>query len=102
MKDDMPHRPAVHALLADGTTIRIRAVEPGDHDQLEGLYAEMSPENLRLRFFSAGLRSAGLAADDVCAPADPILATPGEVTVLDARIRLLPRRPQDPCLRRLR
>ncbi|KYK13620.1 MULTISPECIES: GNAT family N-acetyltransferase [Streptomyces] len=69
MKDDTPHRPAVHALLTDGTTVRIRAVEPGDHDQLEGLYAEMSPDNRRLRFFSAGSRSAGLAADSVCAPA---------------------------------
>ncbi|MCF2534230.1 GNAT family N-acetyltransferase [Streptomyces sp. FB2] len=71
MKDDTPHRPAVHALLTDGTTVRIRAVEPGDHDQLEGLYAEMSPDNRRLRFFSAGSRSAGLAADTVCAPPRP-------------------------------
>ncbi|MFJ8148174.1 GNAT family N-acetyltransferase [Streptomyces sp. NPDC096048] len=71
MKDDTPPRPAVHALLTDGTTVRIRAVEPGDHDQLEGLYAEMSPDNRRLRFFSAGSRSAGLAADTVCAPARP-------------------------------
>ncbi|MFJ7022996.1 hypothetical protein ACIQUW_32015 [Streptomyces sp. NPDC101117] len=45
MKDDMPPRPAVHALLTEGTTVCIRAVEPGDHDQLEGLYAEMSPDN---------------------------------------------------------
>ncbi|MFD5056114.1 bifunctional acetate--CoA ligase family protein/GNAT family N-acetyltransferase [Streptomyces tendae] len=71
MKDDTPHRPAVHALLTDGTTVRIRAVEPRDHDQLEGLYAEMSPDNRRLRFFSAGSRSAGPAADTVCAPARP-------------------------------
>ncbi|MFA3872608.1 GNAT family N-acetyltransferase [Streptomyces sp. MMCC 100] len=69
MKDDTSYRPAVHALLKDGTTVRIRAVEPGDHDQLEGLYAEMSPDNRRLRFFSAGSRSAGPAADTVCAPA---------------------------------
>ncbi|MGC9498611.1 GNAT family N-acetyltransferase [Streptomyces sp. WG7] len=68
MKDDTPHRPAVHALLTDGTTVRIRAVEPGDHDQLEGLYAEMSPDHRRLRFFSAGPRSAALAADNVCGP----------------------------------
>jgi hypothetical protein len=33
---------------------------------------------------------------------NPVLATPGSVTVLDARIRLLPRQPQDPYLRRLR
>ncbi|MER6084960.1 GNAT family N-acetyltransferase [Streptomyces sp. NPDC001833] len=32
----------------------------------------------------------------------PVLATPDGVTVLDARVRLLPRRPQDPYLRRLR
>ncbi|BET46015.1 bifunctional GNAT family N-acetyltransferase/acetate--CoA ligase family protein [Kitasatospora aureofaciens] len=69
MKDDTPHRPAVHALLTDGTTVRIRPVEPRDHDQLEGLYTEMSPDNRRLRFFSAGSRSAGPAADTVCAPA---------------------------------
>ncbi|MGC0328000.1 acyl-CoA synthetase (NDP forming)/L-amino acid N-acyltransferase YncA [Streptomyces sp. SAI-170] len=33
---------------------------------------------------------------------NPVLATPGEVSVLDARLRLLPRRTQDPYLRRLR
>ncbi|MFE7931289.1 GNAT family N-acetyltransferase [Streptomyces sp. NPDC057456] len=33
---------------------------------------------------------------------NPVLAAPGGVTVLDARVRLLPRRPQDPYLRRLR
>jgi hypothetical protein len=33
---------------------------------------------------------------------NPVLATPGGVTVLDARIRLAPCRPQDPYLRRLR
>ncbi|MFF4469705.1 GNAT family N-acetyltransferase [Streptomyces sp. NPDC001599] len=71
MKDDTPHRPAVHALLTDGTTVRLRPVEPRDHDQLEGLYTEMSPDNRRLRFFSAGSRSAGPAADTVCAPARP-------------------------------
>ncbi|MGV9246133.1 acetate--CoA ligase family protein, partial [Streptomyces sp. NPDC003710] len=33
---------------------------------------------------------------------NPVLATPGGITVLDARVRLLPREPQDPYLRRLR
>ncbi|CAL9283143.1 Peptidyl-lysine N-acetyltransferase Pat [Streptomyces sp. enrichment culture] len=33
---------------------------------------------------------------------NPVLATPGQVTVLDARIRLVPRTPKDPYLRRLR
>ncbi len=33
---------------------------------------------------------------------NPVLATPGGLTVLDARLRLLPPRPHDPYLRRLR
>ncbi|MGP4050603.1 bifunctional acetate--CoA ligase family protein/GNAT family N-acetyltransferase [Streptomyces sp. 2A115] len=68
MTHHVTDRPPVHALLADGTTVCIRPVVPGDHDQLEGLYEEMSPENLRLRFFAASHRSARLAADRACAP----------------------------------
>ncbi|MEU4172505.1 hypothetical protein AB0F46_37175 [Streptomyces sp. NPDC026665] len=33
---------------------------------------------------------------------DPVVATPGGITVLDARVRLLPRHSQDTYLRRLR
>ncbi|GAQ60412.1 bifunctional acetate--CoA ligase family protein/GNAT family N-acetyltransferase [Streptomyces scabiei] len=68
MTDDLLSRPPVHALLADGTTVCVRAVERGDHDQLQGLYEEMSPENLRRRFFVASRRSAEEAADRACAP----------------------------------
>jgi acyl-CoA synthetase (NDP forming)/ribosomal protein S18 acetylase RimI-like enzyme len=71
MKDVMPPRSPAHALLADGTTVGIRAVAPEDHDQLEGLYQEMSPENLRRRFFSTGTRSGRLAADEACGPPRP-------------------------------
>ncbi|MDX3241348.1 GNAT family N-acetyltransferase [Streptomyces sp. ME18-1-4] len=71
MTDDLLDRPTVHALLADGATVCIRPVLPGDHDQLRGLYEEMSPENLRLRFFAASRRSAAMAADRACAPAHP-------------------------------
>ncbi|MDH6522182.1 GNAT family N-acetyltransferase [Streptomyces sp. SAI-090] len=71
MTHDVTDRPTVHALLADGTTVCIRPVAPGDHDPLEGFYEEMSPENLRLRFFAASRRSACLAADRACAPAHP-------------------------------
>ncbi|MDF3144910.1 GNAT family N-acetyltransferase, partial [Streptomyces sp. T21Q-yed] len=67
MSDDALSRPTVHALLADGTTVCIRPVAPGDRDQLVGLYEEMSPENLRLRFFAASRRSAAMAADRACA-----------------------------------
>ncbi|MEU6541370.1 GNAT family N-acetyltransferase [Streptomyces sp. NPDC047000] len=67
MTSDALSRPPVHALLADGTIVCIRTAQPGDHDQLQGLYEEMSPENLRLRFFSASRRSGRLAADRACA-----------------------------------
>jgi acyl-CoA synthetase (NDP forming)/GNAT superfamily N-acetyltransferase len=52
----------VHALLADGTTVSIRPAGPDDHDGVQRLYEEMSPENLRLRFFGASRRSAERAA----------------------------------------
>ncbi|SFE27496.1 bifunctional acetate--CoA ligase family protein/GNAT family N-acetyltransferase [Streptomyces mirabilis] len=68
MTDDALSHPTVHALLADGTTVCIRPVVAGDHDQLEGLYEEMSPENLRLRFFGVSRRSAEMAADRACRP----------------------------------
>ncbi|WP_019072582.1 bifunctional acetate--CoA ligase family protein/GNAT family N-acetyltransferase [Streptomyces hokutonensis] len=68
MTDDVLSRPTVHALLADGSTVCIRPVRPGDHDQLRGLYEEMSPEHLRLRFFGVSRRSAEMAADRACRP----------------------------------
>ncbi|MGY6022691.1 bifunctional acetate--CoA ligase family protein/GNAT family N-acetyltransferase [Streptomyces spinosirectus] len=71
MTDDKPSGPSVHALLADGTTVCIRPVTPGDHVQLQGLYEEMSPENLRLRFFGVSRRSAEMAADRACAAPRP-------------------------------
>ncbi|MFI8872340.1 bifunctional acetate--CoA ligase family protein/GNAT family N-acetyltransferase [Streptomyces sp. NPDC055243] len=71
MTNDEGSRPPVHALLADGTTTRIRAVRPDDHAQLQGLYEEMSPENLRLRFFAASRRSAAQSADRACAAPRP-------------------------------
>ncbi|MER6490002.1 GNAT family N-acetyltransferase [Streptomyces griseorubiginosus] len=67
MKNETLSGPRTHALLADGTTVCIRPVAAADHDQLQGLYEEMSPENLRLRFFAAGRRSAEMAADRACA-----------------------------------
>ncbi|MGW6958175.1 bifunctional acetate--CoA ligase family protein/GNAT family N-acetyltransferase [Streptomyces chartreusis] len=71
MTDDTLNRPTVHALLADGTTVCIRPVRREDHDQVQGLFEEMSPENLRLRFFAASRRSAEMAADRVCAEPHP-------------------------------
>jgi len=71
MTDDTLSRPTVHALLTDGTTVCIRPVTPGDHEQLRLLYEDMSPENLRLRFFTTSRRSAAMAADRACAPPRP-------------------------------
>ncbi|MFF3518263.1 GNAT family N-acetyltransferase [Streptomyces sp. NPDC002573] len=71
MTDDTLCRHPVYALLADGTTVLIRTVEPGDHDQLRDFYKEMSPENLRLRFFAISARSATMAADRACGPERP-------------------------------
>ena len=41
-----------YALLADGTTITIRAAGPGDYEAVKQLHEDMSPDNLYLRFFS--------------------------------------------------
>ena len=71
MTDDRRGRGAVHALLSDGTTVCIRSVTHGDHEQLQGLYEEMSADNLRLRFFTASRRSAEAAADRACAAPRP-------------------------------
>lgn len=71
MTNDVLGPRTAHALLADATTVCIRPVEPGDHEQVRGLYEEMSPENLRLRFFAVSRRSAAMAADRACAPPHP-------------------------------
>ncbi|MEU6394678.1 GNAT family N-acetyltransferase [Streptomyces sp. NPDC046939] len=62
---------ARHALLADGTTVRIRAATDADHDAVRTFYEEMSAENLRLRFFGLSRSSARMAADRMCKAARP-------------------------------
>nr|BFD81818.1 bifunctional GNAT family N-acetyltransferase/acetate--CoA ligase family protein [Streptomyces sp. Xyl84] len=61
----------VHALLTDGTTIRIRRSNPGDHAGVLHLYEEMSDANLRLRFFAISRTSARQAAERVAAAPRP-------------------------------
>ncbi|MEU1273735.1 GNAT family N-acetyltransferase [Streptomyces sp. NPDC005799] len=63
----------VHALLTDGRTVRIRRADYRDRDAVRRLYEEMSPENLRQRFFTVGRASAAQAADRVAGagPARP-------------------------------
>jgi acyl-CoA synthetase (NDP forming)/GNAT superfamily N-acetyltransferase len=61
----------VHALLSDGTTVRIRQAGPADHDAVLALYEAMSPDNLRLRFFTLSPVSARWAADRATGPGPP-------------------------------
>ncbi|MFJ8383973.1 GNAT family N-acetyltransferase [Streptomyces sp. NPDC094438] len=69
MTDNEPTGRTVHALLTDGTTVRIRPAQPGDHARVLRMFEEMSPENLRLRFFSTARNSARQAADRCCGAA---------------------------------
>jgi acyl-CoA synthetase (NDP forming)/GNAT superfamily N-acetyltransferase len=61
----------VHALLSDGTTVRIRPVTPDDRAAVLRLYEEMSPENLRRRFFTSGPGSALRSAELLCVDGKP-------------------------------
>ena len=47
-----------YALLADGTTLTIRAAGPEDYEPVKQLHEAMSPDNLYFRFFSASQVSA--------------------------------------------
>lgn len=73
---------AVHALLSDGATVRIRPALPGDRDGVLRLYDSMSAENLRLRFFGLSPNSGRQAADRLSARPVPghraLLAVHGE------------------------
>ncbi|UKY47937.1 bifunctional GNAT family N-acetyltransferase/acetate--CoA ligase family protein [Streptomyces inhibens] len=61
----------VCALLADGSTVRLRPACQEDRGQVLQLYDEMSADNLRRRFFAASRRSGEQAADRLCAPPGP-------------------------------
>ncbi|MFD4137803.1 GNAT family N-acetyltransferase [Streptomyces sp. NPDC058572] len=86
--------PQIHALLTDGSTVRIRPVLPGDHERVQRLYDGMSAENLRLRFFTANRSSAHQSADRLCTPASPgrraLLAESGDELVGVAEYETLP------------
>ncbi|RSM49354.1 GNAT family N-acetyltransferase [Actinoplanes sp. ATCC 53533] len=61
----------VDALTADGGIVTIRPIRAGDRGGLAALYADASPESLRLRFFarpSSGTLTAEV--DRLCRPAD--------------------------------
>jgi len=60
-----------YALLADGTTLTIRAAGPGDYGPVRQLHEAMSPDNLYFRFFSASKASAEREARRVCLEGGP-------------------------------
>ena len=66
-----------YALLADGTTLTIRAAGPEDYGPVRQLHEAMSPDNLYFRFFSAGQASAEQEARRVC-----LAGRPGLVALL--------------------
>ncbi|KOG54751.1 CoA-binding protein [Streptomyces griseoflavus] len=57
----------VYALSSDGTTVCIRPACPEDRERVLRMFTGMSPENLRLRFFTVGTKSGAAAADRVSA-----------------------------------
>ncbi len=66
-----------YALLADGTTVEIRAATPADFDAVKAMHAAMSPDNIYLRFFSFSPLSAENEAERICRA-----GTPGRVALL--------------------
>ncbi|GAA2008891.1 GNAT family N-acetyltransferase [Catenulispora subtropica] len=62
-------RPAtVHVLLADGTTVLIRPTVPEDLRDLSALFAGLSAQSLRMRFFASGAAAGQEAAQRLCEP----------------------------------
>jgi acyl-CoA synthetase (NDP forming)/GNAT superfamily N-acetyltransferase len=61
----------VYALLADGTTVEIRAAGPDDFDAVHAMHEAMAPDNIYLRFFSYSRRSAETEARRICRDPDP-------------------------------
>ncbi|WP_370350896.1 GNAT family N-acetyltransferase [Catenulispora sp. EB89] len=58
----------VHALLTDGATVSIRPTTPQDLDGLNAMFAGLSPESLRMRFFASGSAAGRSAAQRLCEP----------------------------------
>jgi acyl-CoA synthetase (NDP forming)/GNAT superfamily N-acetyltransferase len=76
--------PSAYALLTDGTTIEIRPARPDDFDAVRDLHANMSPENLYLRFFSMSRVAAEREAQRVCR--EPAPGRAALLAVLDGQV----------------
>ncbi len=62
---------SAYALLTDGATIEIRPARPGDFDAMRDMHANMSPDNLYLRFFSMSPVVAEKEARRICREPGP-------------------------------
>jgi acyl-CoA synthetase (NDP forming)/GNAT superfamily N-acetyltransferase len=60
-----------YALLTDGSTVEIRPAKPQDVGAVRQMHADMSPDNIYLRFFSLSPRSGEQEALRVCRPSEP-------------------------------
>ncbi len=63
--------PPSYALLADGSTIAIRAARPDDCADVREMHEQMSPDNSYLRFFSLSRLAPEREAERVCRPESP-------------------------------
>jgi acyl-CoA synthetase (NDP forming)/RimJ/RimL family protein N-acetyltransferase len=57
-----------HALLADGSTVEIRAARPDDYEDVRQMHQQLSPGNTYLRFFSMSPLAPEREAQRVCRP----------------------------------
>ena len=55
-----------YALLADGSTVEIRAAGPADFDAVKAMHEAMSPDNTYLRFFHFTRQAAETEARRIC------------------------------------
>ena len=76
--------PSAYALLTDGTTIEIRPARPEDFAAVRDLHAQMSPDNLYLRFFSLSLMAVEREARRICR--DPAPDHAALLAVLDGEV----------------
>jgi acyl-CoA synthetase (NDP forming)/RimJ/RimL family protein N-acetyltransferase len=63
--------PSTYALLTDGATVEIRPARPEDFAAVRDMHAEMSPDNLYLRFFSLSPLAAEREARRICREPGP-------------------------------
>ena len=80
----VPTGASTYALLTDGTTVEIRPARPDDFEAVRDMHANMSPENLYLRFFSVSRVAAEREAQRICR--EPAPGRAALLAVLDGQV----------------